>query len=321
MPEQSLLDRFRTETERLTTAPPTPDARLGLAVSGGPDSLALLLLAAEAYPGAVAAITVDHGLRPEAADEANHVASICATLDVPHTTQTPAQPITGNIQSAARTARYALMEDWSERENLHWIATAHHADDQLETVLMRLMRGSGIDGLSAIRPVNGKIIRPLLGVRKAELVRHVESCGLKAVADPSNEDDAFDRVRLRTALTHFPDFDPDRLARSLMATRESSQALGWVVEREARNHVKDANGSVTLANIDYPPELLRRLALRCLTRLDPEIQPRGDALQRMVDELSCGKKTRIGSLQCEVVMQSGNPCWRFSPAPPRRSRN
>lgn len=319
MPTQSLLERFQAETERLTGTKPAPDARLGLAVSGGPDSLALLALAAKAYPGALAAITVDHGLRPEAATEAEYVAALCAKLAVPHSIQTPAQPITGNIQSAARTARYGLIEDWSEGENLRWIATAHHADDQLETVLMRLMRGSGIDGLSAIRPVNGKIIRPLLGVRKAELVRHVESCGLKAVADPSNDDDAFDRVRLRKALAHFPGFDPERLDRSLTATREASQALGWIVEREAREHVKDADGSVILANIDYPPELLRRLVLRCLTRLDPHVQPRGDALQRMVDELSRGKKTRIGSLQCEVVMQGGNPCWQFSPAPPRKS--
>jgi tRNA(Ile)-lysidine synthase len=321
MPEQSLLDRFRVAVERLTAGPPTSDARLGLAVSGGPDSLALLALAAEAYPGAVTAITVDHGLRSEAADEAAHVADICSRLGVPHTIRTPARPIAGNLQSAAREARYALLEEWSEREKLPWIATAHHADDQLETVLMRLLRGSGIDGLSAIRPINGKIIRPLLGVRKAELVSHVESCGLKAVADPSNEDNAFDRVRLRKALTHFPGFDPDRLARSLTATQEASQALGWIVEREARNHVKDGNGSVTLGNIDYPPELLRRLALRCLTRLDPGIQPRGDALQRMVAELSRGKKARIGSLQCEVVMQGGNPCWQFSPAPPRKNSN
>ncbi len=316
MPTQLLLDRFRSEIERLTSAVPTPDDRLGLAVSGGPDSLALLALAAKAYPGAIAAITVDHGLRAEAADEAGYVASICAKLGVPHTIQTPARPITGNLQSAARTARYALVEVWSERENLRWIATAHHADDQLETVLMRLMRGSGIDGLSAIRSVNGKIIRPLLGVRKADLIAHVESCGLKAVADPSNEDDAFDRVRLRKALTGFPDFDPDRLARSVSATQEASDALKWVCKQEAERHVEQRADGIVLTRTDYPEELLRRLVVACLDEVDPDHAARGPALDRVIESLSLGKKTTIGKILC---MAKSPDNWRFSKAPPRKT--
>jgi len=316
MPTQSLLDRFRAETEQLTGIEPTADDRLGLAVSGGPDSLALLTLAAEAYPGAIAAITVDHGLRPEAADEAHYVASVCAQLGVPHTIKTPAQPITGNLQSAARASRYALLEDWSQRENLCWIATAHHADDQLETVLMRLMRGSGIDGLSAIRTVNGKIIRPLLGVRKADLVAHIESSGLKAIADPSNEDDAFDRVRLRKTLSDFPDFDPERLARSAKAMREASDALRWACKQESERHVERRDDTVILTRTDYPAELLRRMVIMCLNRVEPAHAASGPALDRLIVALSGGQKHTIGKILC-VGKSSDN--WQFSVAPPRKT--
>ncbi|MGJ8535649.1 MAG: tRNA lysidine(34) synthetase TilS [Parasphingopyxis sp.] len=316
MPQHSLPERFRTDTERLTAAPPTPDARLGLAVSGGPDSLALLALAAEVYHGAIAAITVDHGLRPEASDEAEHVAAICAQLDVPHSIRTPPQPITGNLQSAARAARYALLEEWAMREHLRWIATAHHADDQLETVLMRLMRGSGIDGLSAIRPVNGKIIRPLLRFRKAELVAHIESRRLEAIADPSNVDDAFDRVRLRKTLSGFPDFDPERLERSIRAAREAGDALQWASAQEAENHIEPAGDGVILTRTDYPAELLRRLVIACLDAVDPGHAARGPALDRLIETLSQGQKGMIGKILC-TAESSDN--WRFSKAPPRKT--
>ncbi|MGP1352888.1 MAG: tRNA lysidine(34) synthetase TilS [Parasphingopyxis sp.] len=316
MSDTPLLDRFRAATERLTGRPPQSDSALGIAVSGGPDSVALLSLAAAAYPGAVKAATVDHGLRPEAADEARHVAAICETLGVPHAILTPATPITGNLQSAARAARYALLEDWRTAEGLQWIATAHHADDQLETVLMRLLRGSGVDGLSAIRPVNGPVIRPLLDVPKAELVAHVEATGLSAIADPSNTDDAFDRVRLRKALMDLPDFDPARVSRSADALRDASEALKWMCAREAEHCIKHDEGSVTLTRTDYPRELLRRLVIDCLDRVDPEHGARGPALDRAIAALSDGEKTVIGKILC---VPESPEIWRFSMAPPRKT--
>lgn len=316
MPAQSLIDRFRAGTERLTGARPDPDRRLGLAVSGGPDSLALLALAAEAYPGAVAAATVDHGLRPEAADEARHVAAICRRLDVPHAILAPEEPIGGNIQSAARAARYALLEAWREDEGLGWIATAHHADDQLETILMRLMRGSGVDGLSAIRPVNGAVIRPLLGMRKAELVAHAAARGLEAMADPSNADPAFDRVRVREALRGFPDFDPERLSRSVDALRDAAEALRWTAAREAERHVESRDGCVRLDRTDYPGEILRRLVAICLERVDPGHRTRGPALDGVIDALSRGEKGTIGKM---LYFAESPDIWCFAKAPPRKT--
>ncbi|HNJ46834.1 MAG TPA: tRNA lysidine(34) synthetase TilS, partial [Novosphingobium sp.] len=149
------------------------EGRLGLAVSGGPDSLALLLLAHAAMPERIAAATVDHGLRVEAADEAAMVARLCGELGVPHATLRVTVD-EGNVQSNARTARYAALADWMERDGLGALATAHHADDQAETLLMRLARGSGLDGLAAMPGVTHlagvKLVRPLLGVPKARLL-------------------------------------------------------------------------------------------------------------------------------------------------------
>ncbi|MEM8696986.1 MAG: tRNA lysidine(34) synthetase TilS [Pseudomonadota bacterium] len=316
MTQTPLPNRFRTATETLTGTSPDPGAPLGLAVSGGPDSLALLALAAEAYPGAVAAATVDHKLRPEAADEAEHVTALCRRLGVPHTVLTPDRPITGNIQSAGRTARYTLLDGWRGREKLRWVATAHHADDQLETILMRLMRGSGVDGLSAIRPINGAIIRPLLGVRKRELVAYIEGLGIDAVTDPSNEDIAFDRVRLREGLQGFPDFTPHLISRSADALREAGQALHWVCAREAEDHIERRDEAILLTRTDYPREIVRRLVIACLDGVDSGHAARGPALDQLIETLARGKKGMIGKILCEP-QEPG--IWRFSKAPPRKT--
>src|SRR5579862_6152007 len=149
------VGRFRADLEALTGTPPTLAARLGVAVSGGPDSTALLLLAAAAYPGMVAAATVDHRLRPESAAEAKQVAAISAWLGVPHETLVLEWdvPPRANLQSRARERRYEALSRWSARHGCAWLAVAHHVDDQAETLLMRLARGSGVRGAAGVRPV------------------------------------------------------------------------------------------------------------------------------------------------------------------------
>ncbi|MEZ5684135.1 MAG: tRNA lysidine(34) synthetase TilS [Novosphingobium sp.] len=151
-----------------------------------------------AMPERIAAATVDHGLRAEAPSEAAMVARLCGELGVPHATLRVTVG-EGNVQSNARAARYAALADWMERDGLGALATAHHADDQAETLLMRLNRGSGVPGLPVVRAwlcVPGTrlaLLRPLLGWRREDLARIVSDAGIVAAQDPSNSDDRFDR--------------------------------------------------------------------------------------------------------------------------------
>ena len=144
------------------------------AVSGGPDSMAMLTLAHEALPPGFTVASIDHRVRPEAAEESAMVAAHCATLGIPHATLAPSEPITGaSIQAQARTTRYALLTDHARAIGAGALVTGHHADDQAETFLMRAARGSGLAGLAGVRArteVHGvTVIRPLLYWRRAEL--------------------------------------------------------------------------------------------------------------------------------------------------------
>jgi tRNA(Ile)-lysidine synthase len=188
---------------------------LVLAVSGGPDSTALLWLAARwrdgsKQPPRLVAVTIDHGLRKESAGEAKAVARLAKKLNVEHVTLrwTGRKPKTG-IQEAARNARYRLLSQEAHRQNAMHILTAHTQDDQAETVLFRLARGSGLSGLVGMRwldgvPVAGArpahLIRPLLDMPKARLIATLQAAKIPYVTDPSNADPRFTRPRLRTLM-------------------------------------------------------------------------------------------------------------------------
>jgi tRNA(Ile)-lysidine synthase len=309
--------RFLASLRQLTaseTGDPIP--RLALAISGGPDSLALLLLAHACLPGKISAATVDHGLRPEAAHEAEYVAELCAERAIPHQILRPDHPITGNIQSEARKARYTLLQDWAAQENCATIVTAHHADDQLETILMRLARGSGIDGLSGVRAKNGNIIRPLLGFTKAELTGICAQAGVAAIADPSNENTDFDRVRMRQWLAA-SDHPLDAKAASISASAlaEASAAIDWMITILAEKRIKRDGDAVTLDASELPTELARRLLIRALALIEPDYAARGQAIGRLLQSLQAAQTATIGNTLC-----SGGSLWRFQPAPKRGAR-
>ncbi|MFC0217368.1 tRNA lysidine(34) synthetase TilS [Pseudochelatococcus lubricantis] len=215
---------------------------LVLAVSGGPDSLALLLLAARwrevagraSFP-AMTVATVDHALRASAADEAHMVAHLACAMGLPARVlvwrgEKPAR----GIQEAARAARYGLLAQAAREAGASHIVTAHHADDQAETVLMRLAAGSGIGGLAAMRPCRALdeatvgegeplvLVRPLLGLTRARLDAIVREAGIQAVDDPANRDPRFTRARLRALA-------PEREALGLTTAR-----LGLLAARCAR---------------------------------------------------------------------------------------
>src|SRR5262245_20969868 len=181
-----------------------PFPQAALAVSGGPDSVALMLLAArwrEAREDGpkLSVLTVDHGLRPGASAEADEVGRMAASLGLPHAILTwkKAEFPPASLQARARTARYNLMAAYCHAHGIPALVTAHTQNDQAETFLMRLERGSGLDGLAAI-PEKGawagiRILRPLLDVSKARLVATLEASGVAFVSDPSNADRRFDR--------------------------------------------------------------------------------------------------------------------------------
>lgn len=179
---------------------------VGLAVSGGGDSMAMLQLMALAAPGlALEVVTVDHRLRPEAATEAALVARVSAGLGLSHTLLVwDHATIRGNLMQAAREARYRLIAGWATARGIGTVMLAHTADDQAETFLLGLARASGLDGLVGMRAgwVTGGIRfqRPLLGHGRAELRQFLRGRGLPWVEDPTNEDDRHARVRARRAL-------------------------------------------------------------------------------------------------------------------------
>lgn len=307
LPHPDLVARFSADAS-------PPAGLVGIAVSGGPDSLALLLLAAAAWPVRVIAATVDHGLRPEAAAEAAHVGAICARLSVPHETLTPAAPITGSLQAAARSARYGLLESWRMRHGAGCVMTAHHADDQAETLLMRLNRAAGLGGLAGIRRTNGLVLRPLLGWRRAKLAAIVQAAGIEPVFDPSNHDDRFDRVRMRAALARSDWIDVSAVAASASHLADAEAAMAWMVARLSEERVVAEDDAFALDPAGLPDELVRRLVLDMIARVDPVAAPGGPALDRLLAALRAGGQASIGETLCR-----GGSRWWVTLAPPRRA--
>lgn len=228
--------------------------RIGVAVSGGGDSMALLQLAhvwGSARDVTILAATVDHGLRPEAVEEQAVVAALCARLRVAHQVlRWTGWDGQGNLQAAAREARLGLLASWARAEALDAVCLGHTEDDQAETVLLRLMRGSGVDGLAAMsarRAGQGTLwLRPLLEKRRETLRAHLRAEGVAWCEDPSNADARFDRVRMRRAIDTL-DLDTGRLAQTARAMARAQEALGLRAADEVRaGHVRFEWGDVLL---------------------------------------------------------------------------
>ena len=326
MIDPSLVARFAADLEALVT----PGERIGLAVSGGPDSLALLLLAAAARPGLVNVASVDHGLREGSRGEAEAVAQICDRLGVAHhilTIDWPTKPISA-LQEQARDARYAALGTWAAAQGLGAVATGHHADDQAETLVMRLVRGAGVRGLAAMRassplpgsgprPINGKakLIRPLLGWRRTELASIVAAGGIDAACDPSNDDEQYERVRIRRLMAANNWLDPAALAASAAHLAAADAAIDYAVAREYASVQSDGE-TLRYDPRDTPPELRRRVAARMIAALASEGDGgvlRGRELDRLLAEIDAGSSATLRG-----VVAGGGPVWRFRRAPPRR---
>lgn len=289
---------------------------IGVAVSGGPDSMALLALAQRCWPGRVAAATVDHCLRPASADEAVMVSAFCGLHGIAHATLRPDTPISGSVQAAARAARYALLERWRMDHGVDWLLTAHHADDQCETMIMRLNRASGVAGLAGVRTRQGRVVRPLLGTRRAALRAFAQTHDLPFVDDPSNADMRFDRARVRQAMDGDGVLDPLAVARSAANLAAAEEALAWVAGcLFAERAVVGDDGGLCLSVGDLPQDLRRRLLIMAIERMNGgTASPRADTICEAIVQLSHGKQVSIGN--CIV---SGTEQWLVCRAPPRRT--
>jgi tRNA(Ile)-lysidine synthase len=318
VPDAAMVERFRADLDPLIA----PEARLGIAVSGGPDSLALLALAATAWRGQVEAATVDHALREESRAEAELVARICERLRVPHcilAVRWTDKPRTA-IQERARRERYRLLGFWAEEQGLAALVTAHHADDQAETFLMRLARGAGVRGLAAMRGrsvapgTEIKLLRPLLGWRRAELEQICVDAGLTPARDPSNADDRYERIRIREALAGADWLDPAAIARSAANLADADKALDWAARLEWDSRVKQRRGSIVYHQNGAPIEIVRRIIARAVRKLATEGQDelRGAELSRLIAALTGGGTATLRGVRCQ-----GGSEWSFVPAPER----
>ena len=271
-----------------------PKPFLALAVSGGSDSMALALLAqrwAQRRQGRCVALIVDHGLRPEAAAEAKLAGRRLRALGIEHRILrwTEPKPKSG-IQEAARTARYDLLTGWCRRHGALHLLTAHQADDQAETVAMRLAHRSGETGLAAMPLVAARdgvrLVRSLLALRRDELRALLTARKVAWVDDPSNEDLRFERIRLRRALA--PATIESMLARAATAAAFRQKQDDAVARLLASvRAMPEASLAMPLALFADAPMPIARAALeRCLLCVSgDEHGPRGERLDRLLAEL------------------------------------
>lgn len=294
----------------------SPDAPIGggdtivVAVSGGVDSLTLLhqlrFAAPELRLGLYAA-HFDHRMRPESAADAEWLRGLCRAWEVPlHIGHAEAAPRT---ESEARAARYAFLEQVAETVAAQRIATAHHADDQAETVLFRLRRGTGLDGLAGIPVRRGRIVRPLLQLRRADIERYAARHGLKHREDRTNLLRRFARNRIRLDLLPALEAEWPQI-RSLLLRLAASAARAnqcWekrLAEIEERVITSEDTRLITLARpvlLGYHPEIRGRLVRRCLARLGATPGRAGTAaLQAFINRGESGTSIDLkGGLRAE----------------------
>jgi tRNA(Ile)-lysidine synthase len=269
-------------------------AKFAIGLSGGADSLALTLMMAHVFPGRIVALTVDHGLRAESGKEALQVAQWCADAHIPHHIlrwQTPA--VSGNIQGQARSARYSLLQIWCAGNGIPYVLSAHNRDDVAETLLMRLARGAGVRGLAAMQAKRAlspsvTLLRPLLNLPHSALVDYLVARNQRWIEDPSNQNRAYDRVKVRQWLQQPPldIMSAERLAMSAQALAHADAALAWSAQRCFDELASAQIGVVTFRSrldlLALPTELTRRLLLDAMDRVrGPALPPRQEELDRL----------------------------------------
>ncbi|MDD7970340.1 tRNA lysidine(34) synthetase TilS [Roseinatronobacter alkalisoli] len=291
-----------------------PLRRLGLAVSGGGDSMALMRLAqdwATAQGCELFVATVDHGLRDGSAAEAAMVARSATALGLPHQTLAwRGWDRRGNLQDMARQARKHLLAEWAQANALDGVALGHTRDDQAETLLMRLTRGSGVEGLTGIAAQDQshgtRWLRPLLAMARAELRDYLRALQQDWAEDPSNLDTGFDRIKARQALQHLAvlGLDAARLAATAERMQAARESLDFLADTQAQTILTQDHGDFIFdaeALAALPRDTRTRLVARALQTISGNpYRPRLDALNAA---LAC--KTRATLHGCILTRSKG----------------
>ncbi|WP_424832840.1 tRNA lysidine(34) synthetase TilS [Ruegeria sp.] len=294
--------------------------RLGVAVSGGSDSTALMRLLgdiARAEGIELFAATVDHGLRPESVAEAASVAAQADRWGIPHETlKWTGWDKTGNLQDAARRARYELLIDWANQMGLKAIALGHTADDQAETVLMRMARAAGVSGLSAMasmrREHNVSLLRPMLSIPRERLRKYLRSENIRWIDDPSNQDQRFDRIKARAALSQLAPLGitADTLSRVAENLAQAREALAHYAQESAMRVVQAKDAGLCIDQDAYsalPMEIRRRiLAAAAVWIAGGGYSPRHRAVEQAMNAILNGQTTTIGGC---LLYAEGKKTW------------
>lgn len=257
------------------------------------------------------AVTVDHGLRPEARGEADFVAQACARLNVPHDTLTWShRALKGNLQDQARRARYRLIADWAKAHKVTHVAIGHTADDQAETLLIELAREAGLDGLSGMRPRwqqhDTTWVRPLLVHIRAELRSYLMRHDEKWIDDPSNDDERFTRIKARKLLEALEPLGITSkglsgVAQNLLPVR---QAIDASVAKTAADISREVAGEVIIDRdklSEANPEIARRLLLGALKWVSgSEYPPRSESQNRLAAAIAQGRTVTLSGCYIRI---------------------
>ena len=305
MPVATDLRQVHSRFSAVLQRQPCAAGPIGLAVSGGGDSIAMMHLAARALPAdQLRVVTVNHGLRADAADEIAEVSRQAALLSVHHTVLNWTWDRTGNLQAAARAGRWTAIADWTIGHQINTVFLGHTEDDQVETLLMRLARGSGIDGLTAMARADYRdglrVVRPLLDISRDVLRDWLTAEKIKWCDDPSNDDPRFDRVRARQMFAKLEELGltRKRLLQTIDHMQAAHKSLQIAAQDFARTTVRQDAGdlifhadALDLGSMDAPR---RVMAAGFLWVSGNMYRPRFDRLLEIVEQVRKGQTSTLG---------------------------
>jgi len=284
----------------------TKNSKLLAAVSGGVDSMAMAIMLADyvkQHGHQLLCVTIDHNLRDESAHEVKQCGRILASQNIKHIILKNNSDIpTTNIQQEARNIRYNLLTDYAKQNGFEYILTAHTADDNIETFLMRLTRGSGVNGLAGIPPNivinNVNILRPLLHAKKQDLQKYLQNKNIDWVEDPTNKTSKYTRNKLRHALEQITDKQllDQRITNSINNIASAKSYINQQVNIAFDRLVKINEKAITFAKDEYlalHPELQTKILLKILQYFKSEAQARHEKLINLHEAIITNKKHQL----------------------------